>query len=88
MVAVKWRIRRSTRTKILVDLIIGVEQTLQSLMLLLVVLFEFPDLSSIKSLDRFWRLYRLPLLLQGRFIVAEVDAQTYSIALLFCFDGM
>lgn len=64
----------SSSTKIFVDFIIRVEQTLQSLVFLLVILFQFPDLSSIKHLNGLRLVYSLPLLLEGRFIVVEIDA--------------
>jgi hypothetical protein len=64
----------SSSTKIFVDFIIRVEQRLQSLMFLLVTLFQFPDLSSIKHLDGLGLICNLPLFLQRRFVIVEIEA--------------
>lgn len=75
-------------TEVFGNIIVGVKHVLQGLMLLLVDHFQFPDLPSIQPFDRSWFLCSLSLLLQGRLIVMEVDAQADSVTLLFRLDGV
>lgn len=76
----------STMAEVFGNIIVGVKHVLQGLMLLLVVHFQFPDLSSIQPFDRSWYLCSLSLLFQCRLIIMEVDAQANSITLLFRLD--